>query len=350
VEKHLRGGSASLLGREMVGCHRDDRGRRDDALAAVEQRAREAQQVAGRGHEAAAGVREGWRDAPPAVRRRVEDDQLCFAGREARRQAAGGGDEGGVGHPQRVEQPVAEELVEGTPAGSGEDDPEHRVGQVVPPDRAGLLQQRELCEPLDPGVGAERNGGVGGTDAQPCLRGGAHRHTVGLEDEAEAEAHRQQVLHGDRALGGHRVLKGPVDPAQHTPVGQLRHEALHRIGQGKDSLLHERQRQHSHHRLGVRADPHQRVSGEGTATAEAGRARSAHRQLVVTQIADNGPRHLAGIDERTDRVQQQFSGDLASLSGRPATGPGQLAGPGLSRSPEEPPLHVARLQEGRTAG
>jgi hypothetical protein len=86
-----------------AGNYRRDRGRRDDALAAVDPRAREAQQVARRRHEAAAGAREGGRDAPPAADRRVEDDQFCSPGRKARWQAPGRGHECGVAHPHRVE-------------------------------------------------------------------------------------------------------------------------------------------------------------------------------------------------------------------------------------------------------
>lgn len=165
AEESLGGRPTPLLRREPIRRHGGEGGRGDDAAAAVHQRTGEAQQVGGGGHEPAASIGEGRRRRPTAVGRLVEHDQSGVSAHEAERQPAGRGDEGAVGHPQRSEEPRAEQLVESPPC-PGEHHTQHGVGQVIVPDGTRLLQQRKFGEASDPSVGRERNGRIGRADAQ----------------------------------------------------------------------------------------------------------------------------------------------------------------------------------------
>lgn len=231
------------------------------------------------------------------------------------REPVGRGDESGVGHAQQLEQPDAQEVVKGTLPGPGEYDAEHRVRQVVAPHCAGLLQQRELREARDPRVGAERDRGVGWADAQASLRRGAHRRTLGLEDEAKAETHREEVLDGHGALGRHRVLQGPVDMTQHALIGQLRHEPLHGILECEHTVFRQRHGESSHHRLRIRADTHQGVTSQRRANAGRDGACCLHRCMTVAQNADDGARDVTDVNVRTDRVQQHLCLHTTILTG-----------------------------------
>ncbi len=288
------------------------------SAAAVQQRPSEAQHVGRGGHEPAAGIGKRRRSGPTAVDVRVEQDEPRVPRRKARRQPAGRGDEGAVRHPQRIEEPRAQQLVERAPTGAGEHDTEHGVGQVVAPDGAGLLQQWEVGEARNPRIGSKRDGGIGRPDAKGRLRRHPQRRAVGLEHEAKAETHRQQVLDGHGVPGRHGVLEGPVEPTQHAPVGELGDEPLHRIRKGERPLPRERQRQRGHHRLRVRTDANQSVNGHRGVPARCGHARSVQRHLVAAQNAHNSARDLTSVDVRSDRFQQHVNLHAVILSGRPA--------------------------------
>ena len=161
-----------------------------------------------------AGVGQLRRRRPPAVRAgraraahrvrprgvvRGEAAQLGRPGREA-----------GVGHPERLEDPLAQHLGQRRARDPLDQHAGHRRAGVVAPARSpGWSSSGRLAEPGDPLVGGEIRGGHGGPSVlrpSSCL-GPLDRVGAGDHDRAEAEVEGQHVLDGDGPLGRDRVVE-----------------------------------------------------------------------------------------------------------------------------------------------
>lgn len=145
-------------------------------------------------------------------------------------------DETSVGHPQRAEQLILEQVWQWLACGAGEQDAEDRIGELIPPNTPGLFHQRKLSELPDPLVRCVRHRGRQGrseTKAAGC-RKFRHRAGVHLEGEPEAELHGQQILDSSLVLSRHRVGNRSVQPSENLLISQLRQPTGDRIGQRED--------------------------------------------------------------------------------------------------------------------
>ena len=170
-------------------------------------------------------------------------------------------DEPRVDHAERVEQELAQVLIERTVGHAREQDAEQAERVVVAPRRARLERERHRRQRVQPLLRAELDGVL--------TRLGAVRDHLVLQ-RARGGHHpvpghiREQVTQSDRPVGGNRVIERRRRRAQHPALGEFGEPALHGIVEAESPVLHQLQRGRGGHGLGHRLDPHDRVLGEIT--------------------------------------------------------------------------------------
>ena len=150
--------------------------------------------------------------------------------------------EPGVDHPERIEDTLAQELLERLTGGACDQHAEDVRSGVVEPPLTRLVQQRQRGQPADPLVGRRRYLRPRWTVAQPE---GGHRLDQRLrprcgEVDPQPELERQHVADGDRTAGGdRRAVDGPAWVDEHATVGQLGQQVLDGVVEPQPALLDE---------------------------------------------------------------------------------------------------------------
>ena len=215
---------------------------------------------------------------------------------------------GGVEHPEWLEQPCAEHLVERLPGGARHQHAQHRGAGVVQPALAGLGNQRQRAEARDPDICVRLRYPVRRADRRQTelLLGGGHdwpRRTRGehLGRQAEAEREREQIASRDRARRRHGLLQTAVGAFQHLAIGQFGEQPVDRVVDPQQSFLDHRERRRRGDRLGDRRDPEQRVA--------------LYRWPTDAQVAERLDEYLFTVGHQRDEPGHAFVADVR-LGGR----------------------------------
>ena len=168
---------------------------------------------------------------------------------------------------------------------------EHGERVVVAPALSGLEGERELGQPGEPLVGAERDGIWPGLRAVVGHRLLQRRIT---ELHAVAGTHGQQVAKGDRAVGRDGIVQRRGRTGQHPSVGELRQPLLETLVEPETTRLHQTQSRDRRDRLGHRLDPHDGVVTHGI-PVNRGDAGGNHFG-VAAPAQCYGTRHGTGLD------------------------------------------------------
>ncbi len=267
-----QGSGRAACDTDLVGSHGVNRRAREEARAILEPPTRqdhpsERVQVVHRRHQAGRARRKRGRLRPLAVGR-IEDESFAgWIGAITGTEPVDVGDaEAGVDHAQRLEQPVAQDDVEGLAGGSGDEHAEHIGSGVVEPPVAGLVEERQRREPPHPFVRWRRYLRLGRTGAELELgqRVEERLRPRRREIHADAELERQQVVQRDRSPRGHRF---PVDRTssvdKYAPVRQFGKQCIDGIVEPQLVLLDEDERRHRHDRLRHRRDAEDAVAPDG---------------------------------------------------------------------------------------
>ena len=184
-----------------------------------------------------AGVRPGWRGSASSA----PVYSVASRGRALRRHH-----EAGVRHAQRIEDALAQEVIEAL-AGQHLDQPRHDVGgNRVLPRHARMRAQRQLAQQLHR-LGQR----LAGVEHLALLVRREHRRAGIEEAVTEAGAVAQQMAHGDRPCRRFGVRQIAGADAQDPPPTQRRDVALDRIVQLKAARPEQQQRRARGDQLGV---------------------------------------------------------------------------------------------------
>ena len=233
---------------------------------AVEQHPGEGEEVIDGGHEAGGAGGKGRRPAPLASGRiRLEQGtgvRIGGVGGDEAVHGTGRHGERGVVHRERVEHPFAQDLVERSAGGAGDEDADDVGAGAVHPPGAGLVEQGQGAEAADPLVGPGHEIRSRGALAELELHEGVgQRHRAGWgHDDAEAQREGEEVPHEDRAPGGHDPAERGVLVLEHLAVGELREQAVDGLVEVEEAVLDAAQRGHGGHGLGHRRDAEQCVA------------------------------------------------------------------------------------------
>ena len=217
--------------------------------------------------------------------------------------------EAGVGHAERGEQALRQELRK-RPAGNPRQEyAEDQGSGVVVPVVTRLVHQRKRAEQSQPLVRRVRGTRVRFGHDQVEVLGRlddrvVRRVEIRLDDEPVSHPEREQLGHGDRALGRHGVVDRAVEPGEDAPVGELGQVAVDRFGEIERAVVDEHHRERGDHRLGQRGEPERRLAAHRPIAAELDRALRREEFVVAVDHQHDHSGQLALVDALLGRLLQ----------------------------------------------
>ncbi|MNS96538.1 hypothetical protein D3C72_1308400 [compost metagenome] len=200
-----------------------------------------------------------------------------------------------VGHAQRLEEALGQEVGQRHARHALEQHGQHVVGHVVHPALARVRQQGQLAQARHPGIGRQGVRLEAGIDAGRRDRFLDRPVAGAVHDGPEAHPEGQQVAQGDGAMRGDGIVEGALGRSQHAPVLELGQPLIHMVVEADARLFHQHQRGGREHRLGHRGDAHDRVPPH----------RRARLEVLDAEVGD--------VDLVPAADQQDESGDVAPL-------------------------------------
>ena len=173
----------------------------------------------------------------------------------------------GVGHAERLEDPLPQELLERLPGGPGDQHPEYVRAEVVEPPLARLVGERQRAEPPlhPPGSGPGTVGGRGhslplklgerGVHDRGTVPGGPHMPSPKPSPSRKVSRSRSVMARSAGTVSS----SGASSRAKHPAAGELGQVLVHRVVQSQHALFHQHERRHRRDRLGHRRDPEEAV-------------------------------------------------------------------------------------------